>query len=161
MRTMIVSFLAIASMTAGLACDTGDGGVADRSCASGERWGGGNQGSVLMNPGRDCIGCHRGEGPRFAVAGTVYDAADEADGCFGVADVAVHLVGADGKTVTLTSNDAGNFMRSSLDLAMPYTVRLEYEGRERVMTTPQTELDCASCHTAQGRNGAPGRVLAP
>lgn len=144
------------------ACDEGGGSVADARCASGERWSGGNAGSPLMHPGRDCIGCHSdGEGPRFSVAGTVFDRVDEPDECFGTADVRVELIGADGRTVVMHSNDAGNFDHGRVDLAMPYTARLVYEGRERLMTTPQTELNCASCHAATGLNGAPGRILAP
>jgi hypothetical protein len=143
-------------------CEDEGGSVADSRCASGERWSGGDAESPLMHPGRDCVACHaRGEGPRYVVSGTVYDALDEPDECFGVADVAVQLIGADGKTVELHSNDAGNFAHGKLDLALPYTTRLVYEGRERRMTTPQTELDCASCHGATGKNGAPGRILVP
>jgi predicted CXXCH cytochrome family protein len=29
------------------------------------------------------------------------------------------------------------------------------------MMTPQETGDCNSCHTEQGRNGAPGRILLP
>lgn len=143
------------------ACDEEGGSVADAQCSTGERWSGGG-GSPLMHPGRDCVACHAGnEGPNYVVAGTVYDALDERDDCFGVADVLVQLIGADGKKVELHSNDAGSFAHGKVDLALPYTVRLEYEGRERVMTTPQTNLDCASCHQATGKNGAPGRILVP
>ena len=115
-----------------------------------------------MHPGRDCIECHdRGEGPSYALAGTVYELPAEADDCFGVADVIIELKGADGATVQVTSNDAGNFTARHLEIEAPYTARLLYEGRERVMTTPQTDFDCASCHTATGNNNAPGRILAP
>ena len=29
------------------------------------------------------------------------------------------------------------------------------------MATPQSTGNCASCHTAKGANGAPGRIVAP
>ena len=46
-------------------------------------------------------------------------------------------------------------------IATPYSVKLLYEGRERIMGAMQTELSCNSCHTETGANGAPGRILVP
>lgn len=134
----------------------------DAQCSSGERWTGGNQGSALMHPGRDCIACHSGGGgPRYGAVGTVYDALDEKNDCFGVADVQVELTGADGAVVRMTTNDAGTFVLGRGKVTTPYTAKLIYEGRERPMAAAQTNLDCASCHTATGANNAPGRILAP
>jgi len=134
----------------------------DPSCASGERWTGGNHGSSLMHPGRDCIECHdRGEGPSYELVGTVYEGLAERNDCLGVPDVVVELKGADGATQRVTSNDAGNFALHEVTVEAPYTVRLLYEGRERAMTTAQTSFGCAECHTATGANDAPGRILAP
>jgi len=157
-RTTVLSFLLLFA-----ACDSSNTTSADDQCASGERWTGGNRESPFMHPGRDCVSCHTqaGEGPRYAIAGTVFDLPHEADDCFGVADVIVQITGADGAVVELTSNDAGNFFLGKGAVATPYTAKLIYEGRERPMTTPQTDFNCASCHTATGTNAAPGRVLAP
>jgi hypothetical protein len=36
-----------------------------------------------------------------------------------------------------------------------------YMGRERAMVTMQTSGDCNSCHTQNGANAAPGRIVLP
>ena len=140
----------------------GSGGTPDMACASGSRWDRGDAESPLMHPGVDCIACHedRGEAEEVRLAGTVYATLMEADDCFGVAGVTVELTGADGVVTRMTTNAAGNFTREH-SVATPYTAKLIYEGRERVMTTPQTVLSCNSCHGAVGINAAPGRILVP
>ncbi len=65
-----------------------------------------------------------------------------------------------------TTNNAGNFIIENSALCsqascLPYRVRLTLDGRTREMLTPQTDGDCMSCHTAVGRDGAPGRIVAP
>ena len=86
---------------------------------------------------------------------------DDTD-CNGVSGVTVRLTDADGKTLDLVTNSAGNFYRQGpTGIGSPYTVKLISGSRERVMATPQTSGNCASCHTATGANGAPGRILAP
>lgn len=114
-----------------------------------------------MHPGRDCNGCHaKGVAPTLELAGTIYEVADEKDECLGVAEVAVRLVAGDA-SVALVSNDSGNLARAGIDLAAPYTVELELDGRTITGTTPHEDFDCAGCHTAQGRDGARGRIVAP
>lgn len=133
-------------------------------CASGKKWSGGNAESPLMHPGRDCDGCHRseGEGPRFAVAGTVYSLPDEPDDCFGVEGVDVEITDATGKVWLLETNEAGNFyLSASAGIEAPYMARVLDGDLERVMATAQTDGQCATCHTQTGANNAPGRVLAP
>jgi hypothetical protein len=126
---------------------------------------GGEDESALMTPGGDCIGCHsRGEGPRFEVAGTVMGASDDAIDCSGVAGVTVHLTGADGALVDLTTNEVGNFFResgASPPLVTPFSVAVERAGKLRPMVRPQSTGNCMTCHTAHGAHGAPGRILAP
>lgn len=61
-------------------------------------------------------------------------------------------------------NSAGNFYSTNPNVALPYTVQLTYQGRERDMTglvTAPTDGDCNGCHTADGTNGAPGRIMLP
>lgn len=160
-----------------MACDEGgepddDGGEGGRvaevsvdECASGRKWVGGNEESSLMRPGGDCIGCHtrEGEGPRFLVAGTVYETMDAANDCFGVADATVEVTDADGEVWSLSTNEAGNFWIGQSDgpLAMPYTAKVVLDGMELAMVTPQSEGSCASCHTDTGLNGAAGRIFTP
>ncbi len=137
---------------------------ADSSCiSSGTRWTGGNSGSSAMNPGTDCIACHASEGPKYAVAGTVYSDGSDADGCDGIASVSVELKSVDtGETVTATSNGAGNFyLASNKMFAGKYTARVIANGKARAMNTPQSIGACNACHTSAGAGGAPGRVIIP
>lgn len=133
----------------------------DESCISGTRWVGGNHENEQMNPGQACIACHsRGEGPRFAFAGTVYGtgAAHEVDNCFGTpSNALVRITGADGTVVTATTNAAGNFSINQ-SVALPYTAEVEANGMVRRMMATQTSGDCNGCHT---RGSSQGRILAP
>lgn len=151
-----------------LAACGGEGSLADvptSVCESGKQWQSGNEGSPLMHPGGDCIGCHGGgEGPSFGAAGTVFGALSEATDCAGVEGVTVRLTGASGQTAETTTNAAGNFYFDDGEiagLATPYQVEIEQGGRTSAMGTAISTGNCASCHTAQGANGAPGRVVAP
>jgi cytochrome c553 len=133
-------------------------------CTSGTYWTRGNRGSSSMHPGSACVSCHsQGEdGPR-GIAGTVYPTAHEPDDCNGTpgsTGVSVVITGADGAVTTLKVNSAGNFY-SNRAVALPYRAKVVSGTKTREMTTPQTELDCNSCHTAGGASGAPGRIIAP
>jgi hypothetical protein len=117
-----------------------------------------------MQPGVACIACHsKGEGPLFALGGTVYPTAHEPDNCNGgsVASMSrVVITGADGQTVTLTPNMSGNFSYSGA-LVKPYKAKVTYMGRERAMIAAQTSGDCNACHTEMGAMMAPGRIMLP
>jgi hypothetical protein len=143
--------------------DEGGGSVADARCATGLRWAGGDAESPLMHPGADCIGCHSSdEGPGFVVAGTVQAAIDDPTDCYGVPGATVTITDSTGRAVSTVSNDAGNFYIAERDpLVMPISALVELDGRQRTMTATQMTGACASCHTATGANGAPGRILAP
>jgi len=145
-------------------------------CTSDSHWTRGDDESPKMHPGRACIACHSGssgedeeedEGPKFWLAGTVYPTAHEPDECNGVdggsSDARIEIVDADGQTLTLSVNSAGNFYyeREAGKLALPYVAKVLHEGRERVMATPQRDGDCNSCHTQDGDQGAPARILLP
>ena len=136
------------------------------TCSSKKTWTGGNEGSSSMNPGKACISCHKssgGEAPGYAIAGTLYPTAHEPDLCNGTngtTGAQIVIVGADGKTLTLTPNGVGNFY-SSTTVKLPYQAKVVYMGRERAMVETQTSGDCNSCHTQNGANNAPGRILQP
>jgi hypothetical protein len=135
-------------------------------CLSGQQWQGGNEESTLMHPGMSCIGCHaaEGEGPSYAIAGTVYGDYDEPNDCGGVSGVIIEITGGDGTVFELESNAAGNFRlrESQADaLVLPYTARVVDGANVRAMAAAQTSGDCASCHTSTGASGAPGRIVAP
>lgn len=161
-HSSIVSLSAVALFT--WACGGDTGSVGTDVCASGEQWTGGNQESPLMNPGQDCITCHAsGEGPSLVAAGTVYAALHEADDCYGQSGVTVELTGANGQKLTTTTNASGNFYFNARgsSLVMPFTAKVIANGVERVMVTPQSSGNCASCHSATGDNGAAGRITVP
>jgi MYXO-CTERM domain-containing protein len=129
-------------------------------CPSGLEWTGGDRGSSLMHPGRACMDCHgQGRGPQFQVAGTVFSTASP-DDCLGAKDVTVVLTGSDGKTTQITVNEAGNFY-TRLNVAMPYQAMVISGGKQNAMSASQSTGDCNGCHAQIGKNGAPGRILAP
>ena len=126
-----------------------------------------NYGSAYMYPGRTCVSCHMTSyGPNLTIAGTVYPSAHETDSCLGtnVAGASIIITDSNNRTVTLTPNSAGNFYSRTAAITPPYTVKLTYQGRERDMTGlvfSPTNGDCNSCHTMDGMNGAPGRIMLP
>jgi mono/diheme cytochrome c family protein len=136
------------------------------TCTSKVTWTRGTSGSALMEPGLACTNCHAssgGEAPRFAVAGTVYPTAHEPDlcnGANGTNGARVVITGANGASVTLTPNAAGNFYYEGT-IATPYSAKVTYMGRERDMGATQTSGDCNACHTQNGTMSAPGRILLP
>jgi hypothetical protein len=165
-----VGLLCFASACAGQEGGEEDEGlvaVSEATCLSGNQWQGGNEESALMHPGMSCIACHaaEGEGPDYAVAGTVFGDYDEPDDCAGVDGLTVEITGSDGVDFALPSNAAGNFRLRARDadsLVLPFTARvIDGAGNVREMTTPQSSGDCPSCHTASGAGGAPGRIVAP
>ena len=157
--TTISNWIAAGS-PAGAGCNTGP------VCTSGTTWTGGNEGSRDMNPGMACNGCHAssgGEAPRFSIAGTVYPTAHEPDLCNGAGSSSgaqIVITGADGRTLTLSSNAAGNFY-SQTAVKAPYSAKVVTAAGTRAMTATQTSGDCNGCHTQNGANGAPGRIMLP
>jgi mono/diheme cytochrome c family protein len=123
------------------------------------------EGDPRMHPGRACITCHRTyDGPSFAIGGTVYPTAHEPDDCESpsTAGAQVIITDAAGRELVLEVNEAGNFRsRESDAIVMPIRAKVVFEGRERVMFGERMTGDCNSCHTQNGENGAPGRILAP
>ncbi len=153
--------LALVAGTAGCnGSDTGSGNDSG-ACSTDSYWTGGNEESELMNPGEACIACHsRGEGPTFTAAGTVMGDFADANNCNGVDSVTVRLTDANGVVHEETTNSAGNFSFSEA-IAMPYTAEIENANGVSAMSAAQSDGDCASCHTAEGTGGAPGRIVAP
>jgi hypothetical protein len=135
-------------------------------CTSGKTWTGGNRESPLMRPGGACISCHQdqGEGPLFAVAGTLFPTPHEPDDCNGVVSTdgaQVVITEASGTVHTLSVNQAGNFYLEARSFAFPYQAKVVYQNRERVMVEAQKSGDCNDCHTQDGRENAPGRIFLP
>lgn len=157
---------ALAMLVAGCGSDAATTTVGTSVCASELQWTGGDEGSPLMHPGKDCVGCHadQGEGPTFAVAGTVFGDLHQSADCYGVEGAKVVLTGSDGKEITLTTNVAGNFYLDKADAAalkLPYTAKVVVGGKENKMISPQSAGSCNTCHSKAGANGAPGRIGTP
>jgi hypothetical protein len=132
-------------------------------CTSGVDWLLGNVGTEVMNPGQACITCHdTNNGPKFTAAGTVYPTAHEPNNCDGKnSGWTVVITDAAGNRISLTPNLVGNFDTQNT-IVFPYTVQIVgSDGYTREMLTPQSTGDCNSCHTQDGANGAPGRIVAP
>jgi hypothetical protein len=110
-----------------------------------------------MAPGYACVSCHS-----FSLAGTIYPTAHEANNCDGASagGISVVITGADGQTLSLTPNSAGNFYSTML-VSLPFTAKVVGAGGTRAMLTAQTSGDCNSCHTVAGASGAPGRIMIP
>jgi hypothetical protein len=137
---------------------------AQQSGVAKKTWTRGDEESPEMHPGLSCIDCHaRGEGPKFIIAGTVFQSISEADDVYGVPGAVVQITDAKGKVRKLTTNASGNFFLKAWgnSVSMPFTAKVIYKGNENAMATPQSSGNCAACHTAQGLNGAPGRIIVP
>lgn len=156
----------------------GDCGAADAGpnpfdvpaqCTSGTFWTGGDEESPFMHPGGACVACHKqkGEGPQYAIAGTVFPTAHEPTDCNAqvaegppIDTAVIEITDANGVVSTIAVNKVGNFFRKAA-VAKPYKARVLYDGKERVMVAEQTSGDCNVCHTQNGKDDAPGRVLLP
>ncbi len=153
--------------------DTGPS-IDNMPCPSGQTYsfGSGND----MAPGNTCIQCHsQGEGPNYVLAGTVFRnlitqtdcyASGKAGSLVPPATYTVQITDANGKVFkTTTSSLSGNFHFSSKALtgyAPPYKATiLDAAGNSRSMMKAQTNGDCNACHTPDGLQGAPGRIVAP
>jgi hypothetical protein len=137
-------------------------------CSSGDHWMGGNRGAAAMYPGRACIACHTMmKGPAFGAAGTIFPSAHEPDDCNGAdglfTGAAIIIIDANGVEHPTSANLAGNFdfPTNSNTIPLPIRAKIVWNGRERVMITPQMSGDCNACHTVNGDKGAPGRVMLP
>lgn len=154
------------------ACGDGDGDgptvetVSQDVCESEQRWVGGTSGSSLMQPGGNCIRCHADSsgGPEFLFAGTIYRSASAETQCFGVEGATVVVTGENGESVEMPTNEAGNFFVETEDapeLTAPYSAKVVYEGRERVMTEALYSNNCVDCHSGGGGGRIPPRMLIP
>jgi hypothetical protein len=151
----------------GEACDSGVDPSAASVCTSGTKWTRGDRGSSQMHPGGTCITCHaKSFGPDdFSFAGTVFPSVHEPDDCNGAngpkTELTVVITDATGAEVKAAVNSVGNFY-STTPIKAPFTARLvDSAGAERAMCVSQTTTDCNTCHTVNGANDAPGRIVAP
>lgn len=146
-------------------------------CTSGETYTLRDEGKGDMYPGRACVACHvkeSREAPALWLGGTVFPSAHEPDDCISKitdAPASVVVVDGAGKTYTLPVSPAsGNFYLKKTDapaFKAPYKTKVVKAGKERVMSTEQSNGDCNACHTQDGALvppatlKAPGRILSP
>ena len=123
-------------------------------CSSGKTYTNGT--GPTMRPGDSCASCHNFFG------GTVYPTAHEPTLCDGENGGAATVVITDAKgtVTTLQVNSVGNFYTTS-QIATPFHAKVVNGSKERDMVAAQTDGSCNSCHTEQGSNGAPGRIMLP
>lgn len=120
-----------------------------------------------MNPGFPCITCHlaasEGDAPVFAFAGTLYPSVHEPNSCQGAAANGAEVVISDamGLELRAEANTSGNFLLEDALLTPPFSAKVLFDGRERATTTAHDSGDCNVCHTQQGDQGAPGRIVLP
>ena len=95
--------------------------------------------------------------------GTVYPTVHEPTNCNGVngsTGVRVVITGANGTVLTLTPTASGNFYPTTA-VSAPFTARVTSSAGTRAMVGTLTSGNCNSCHTQNGANGAPGRIIVP
>ncbi len=150
------------------------------TCASNSKWTMGNIASDAMNPGFACRSCHlgqnfEGQNPtgesnlQWAMffMGTLYSDFNQANLCRAdavPAGATVEILDATGALkLSLPVDPSGNFRSGTVDamIPLPYRARVKANGQTRVMGTAQMNGDCNTCHTEQGREGAPGRIVWP
>jgi hypothetical protein len=130
-------------------------------CTSNKTWTRGNRGSSSMHPGVACNACHEsGEGPIFTVAGTLFPTVREPDDCYGTSSAKIVVTDATGRSITLAPNSAGNFS-SRASMSPPYQVKVVSGSKVRAMNGSVQTGDCNTCHTQDGAQGAPGRIMTP
>ena len=143
------------------------------ACVSGHYWAFGDRGNNHMHPGRDCVGCHTrtGLGPRFSVAGTLFNASHEVDDCLGFdSDPTVHqaaeveLTDATGARFVVIANRVGNFYTTHpLQFPLQHVRVTSPTGGVSEMFSPVPHGDCNACHsrfgTVSSLGDSPGRIV--
>ena len=117
--------------------------------------------SAVMRPGEDCLACHNGQvAPDWTVAGTVFSNANAPlEG--GIPDAQILITDANKRTLTLTSNAAGNFYTSEM-LDFPLHVEIQRGTWRMAMASSPSSGSCNSCHSIpKGNPDVPGRLFIP
>jgi mono/diheme cytochrome c family protein len=159
-------------VTAGMptgSCDgVGGGGPVALTCTSNQYWPLGDEESPDMRPGVPCIDCHAkgigGErGPSFIFAGTVFLGLHDEDDCFGSTPAGTTVVVTDavGRVFEVAVRPRGNFFEEEQEVTYPIRAEVRRGGQVLAMKDPVPTGDCNTCHSAEGQDGAPGRIIAP
>jgi hypothetical protein len=114
-----------------------------------------------MQPGADCLTCHDGnQAPQWTVAGTVFSA-PTAPLEAGLQGALVVVTDATNRTLTLQTNEAGNFFTAEA-LVGPLVVSIQNGNTRMEMGASPSSGSCNSCHNQPGGYpGVPGRLWVP
>jgi len=116
-----------------------------------------------MYAGADCLACHAAGGLAaerpLTLAGSVFPS-PQAGADEGMGGVEVAVTDAAGHTVTLSSNEVGNFFTDE-QLAFPLSVEVRWNGAVARMSLPVPSGSCNACHALPPMGGATGRVFVP
>lgn len=138
----------------------------------------GDTASDFMAPGMACIACHlglnfAGQNPLglthgehvYDFMGTVFAAPHERDLCAPrlLMAATVEILSVDGGLVVRLPVNAGGNFQGNAPAGKPgaFRARVVTFAGAREMGLSQTSGDCNTCHTAEGREGAPGRIFLP
>ncbi len=105
----------------------------------------------LMYPGEDCLSCHSAQGgaKTWTVAGTVFSG-PHVSASEGLQGATVAVTDANGRTVSLKTNQAGNFYLADA-VAFPLSVSVSYQDAIQTMGVQVQYGGCNSCHQTPGR----------
>jgi hypothetical protein len=117
----------------------------------------------LMRPGDNCLRCHQANSavgaPEWTAAGTVFPVHD-APTMDGVEGAMLSITDATGHTVSLVTNEVGNFYTDE-PLTAPLHVALELAGERIEMPVPAPAGSCNACHSKSPVGGPRGRIFVP
>jgi hypothetical protein len=119
----------------------------------------------FMRPGDNCLRCHSssGEAKRkvFSFGGTVFAKADSPRCAGGEASVTIRVTDSVGKTVSVITNEVGNFW-SKEPLTPPLSMEARRGDRVAKMPIDSPTGGCALCHRNPNPvSGALGRIRTP
>jgi hypothetical protein len=163
MSTEVLALAALVGCGGATLPDSGDGSACQASDPQGP-------GGREHRPGEACASvCHapaNSGGLRdFAISGTVFSSLHTPDDCVGDDASApfTELVIQDrtNAVMSFVLSGTGNFSYQGSYVSPPFSVSVWVGGKENAAVTPHANGDCNSCHTEQGANGAPGRIVAP
>lgn len=181
--TVLDQWIANATPTGSCTGASADAGVVALTCLGQTTWTSGNLPSGDMNPGLACQACHAGRTGleaqperMYLFMGTVFRGPNEQNLCNAQLSgtVEIEIIGADHQVITRmrARNGSGNFFSDGerpmsdrlllvgANVSLPYTVKVNANGRVREMKTPQMNGDCNECHTERATL-APGRIVVP